>query len=688
METENVKVENNENFYLTSAPVKKLILKFAIPCVLAMLVSALYNIVDQVFVGIELGTTGNYAITVVYPFTVLALAFAMMIGEGCSSLFSISLGAKDENTSKKCVSNAILLVIFCGVLLTALGYALKDPILHLCGVTDYCYDLANKYFLIVLAGIPFYMFTQTASSIIRADGSPKYSMMATLVGAVINIILDPILIFACKMGISGAAVATIVGQIVSTIVCIFYFRKPKLIRFTKESFKPNRKTLGGICKLGLSSFITQFAIVVITIVANDVVRAISESSGYGDASGPGGVLGVVFKIFGIVMAFCNGIALGGLPIVGYNYGAKKYNRVREAFKYIMISNIVVGLVSTVLFEACPQIFAIIFGIETQQLIAFSNMSFRIYLGGILLCCLQKASCIFLQAINKPIKAMILSLSRDVLFLVPGVCLFGLLGNLEMMLWAGLVADGLSFVITVIFVLIELKKLKAADGVQETTTVNQSAISSRFAVTIGREFGSGGKYIAQELAKRLKVNCYDNELVSKLAEDFNLDIEMLNSVDERRKSSFWYGFASNYVFSEDKLLPISAEDSLFLKQCKTIEEICEKENCIIVGRCADYILKDKLNVIKIFVYSSNMQFKVDRKVKFENCTEAEAVEKIKNIDKERSEYYKHFTSSDWGNKSNYDLCLDTSCLGVETSIDIIENYVKKYLKDKGIKLNGK
>lgn len=670
----------NENFYLTQTPIKSLLLKFAIPCVLGMLVSALYNIVDQIFIGAKLGTAGIYATTVVYPITVIALAIAMMIGEGCSSLFSISLGSNDEKTSKKCVGNALISVTISGIVLTVLGFALKDQILHLCGVTEECYEYANLYYMIIISGFVFYMFAQTASSIIRADGSPKYSMIATLVGAVINIIFDPILIFACNMGIVGAAVATILGQIVSAIVCLIYFRKTKLIKFNKESFKLSGKTIGSVCKLGLSSFITQFAIAVITIVANDVIRAIAGRSGY-DASGPGGVLGVVFKVFGIVMAFCNGIALGGLPIIGYNYGAKKNNRVFEAYKYIIIANIIIGLIATILFEACPQIFATMFGIEAS-LVEYSNMSFRIYLGGILLCCIQKASCIFLQSINKPYKAMILSLMRDIVFLVPGVCLFGFLGDVEIMLWAGILADTLSFLITMAVVLVECRKLKTCEK-EQTLVVAPHKTSGNLVITIGREFGSGGKYIGQELAKRLKIKCYDNELVSKVAQNFNIDLETLQSVDEKQKSSFWYGFATNYVFNSEQsqISPISPEDGLFLKQSKIIEDLYNSESCVLIGRCADFILKDKPNVIKIFVYSSDLKFKIDRKVQFENCSEEEAKTKIVKTDKERADYYKHFTSQTWGDKSNYDICIDTSKLGVEKSVDLLENYVKSFKIEK-------
>lgn len=685
-----IEEKSSENFYLTQTPVKKLLLKFAIPCVLAMLVSALYNIVDQIFLGNSFaGQDGIMATTVVFPFTVVALALAQLVGDGCAALYSISLGAKDDKTTKKCIGNALIVSAIFGLLLMIIGYSAQSPILKLLGVSGYSERtqlFTKDYMTIILAGIPFYVFASSMASIIRADGSPRYSMISTVIGAIINIILDPIFIFACKLGVQGAAIATIIGQVVSAVMCAIYFRKMKLVKLEKDAFKPDFKTIGKTLKLGISSFITQIAIAIITIVANNVVGTIGGEN----ATDAGAALGIVFKVFAIVIAFALGISVGAQPIIGYNYGAKKYNRVREAFKLVIICNVVLGVIATILFEAAPSLIVAIFGKGSQFYKEYAILSFRIYLGGIMFCCLQKASCILLQSINKPYKALILSLMRDVIFLVPGVCLLGLLGNLHLMLWAGIIADVGAFIPTTIFVLIEMKKLKKQSNIAIVQPkVAQNTSNGNYIITIGREYGSGGKYIGQELAKRLNIKCYDSELIAETAENFNIDIKLLKSVDEKQKSSFWYGFASNYIFGEDeKLLPISPEDSLFLKQCQTIESLYEKESCIIIGRCADFILKDKSDIIKVFVYSSDKQFKVERKVKLESLTEKEAVEKIKSVDKQRADYYNHFTSLNWGDKENYDICLDTSRLGVEQTIDIIENYVKKYIKEKGVKNNGK
>lgn len=397
--------------------------------------------------------------------------------------------------------------------------------------------------------------------------------------------------------------------------------------------------------------------------------------------------GIVFKIFAIVLAFSLGVAVGGQPIIGFNYGAKKYKRVLEAYKLIMIANVIIGVISMLLFEFAPNFIVSLFGGHANNLEFYQEyacLSFRIYLGGILLCCIQKASCIYLQSIDKPYKAMILSLMRDVILLVPGVCIFGLCGNLYTMLWAGPVSDIGGFIVTIIFVTIECRKIgklakeNVAEDTNQDTQVRKQ--KSNFVISIGREFGSGGKYIGQKLAQRLNVKCYDNELLTKVSENYNIDIAMLEKVDEKQKSSFWYSFATNYVFSNNEVSPISADDNLFLKQAKVIEDLYNTgENSIIIGRCSDYILKNNPNVIKVFIYSSDMDFKIDRKVKFENLNKAAAIKKIKQIDKQRAEYYKHFTNQTWGDRNNYDLCIDTSKLGVDQTIDILENYISKRIK---------
>lgn len=449
--------KQNANVYLATESIGKLLVKFSIPCVLSMLVSALYNIVDQIFIGQSVGYLGNAATNIVYPFTVIALALALFIGDGSAALLSLSLGSKDEKTSHKCIGNGILMTVVIGIFLTLVGFLFTDSILKLFGVTQTSYEYAWDYMRIILLGIPFYVFTSGMNAAIRADGAPSYSMFATVLGAVINLILDPVAIFILHMGVKGAAIATIIGQIASCIMTILYFKNPKSFRFHKESFYIDRKIMKKVCQLGISSFITQIAIVIIISVANNMIVIYGAFSKYG-ADIPLSVIGIVMKVFGIVIAFSVGIAVGGQPIIGYNYGAGNYERVFSTYRLIIFANIVVGAVAIILFELCPQAIVHLFGNESDLYNEYANMCFRIFLSGILLCCIQKATSIFLQSIGKPVKATVLSLSRDVVFLVPGVLILSHYFGVTGMLWSAPIADGISFFLTVLFILLEYKTI--------------------------------------------------------------------------------------------------------------------------------------------------------------------------------------------------------------------------------------
>ena len=669
--------KQNSEFYLIKTPIKKLLLKFSIPCILAMLVGALYNIVDQIFLGnSSAGQAGIMATTIVFPFTVIALAVAQLIGDGTAAFYSILLGQKDVSRSKKSVANSLVLSFVSGLVLMGLGFALFRPILGILGANSYdptTLKFTEQYLTIILIGLPFYVFSNAMASVIRADGAPKFSMISTIAGAVINIILDPIFIFAFKMEVRGAAIATIVGQVISAVICLVYFRKMKMIKLEKSDFKPSAKIVGGFCKLGISSLITQLSIAVITIVANNVVGAVGGSH----ATDAGAALGIVFKVFAIILAFSNGVAVGGQPIIGYNYGAKRNDRVLETIKQILIVDLVIGLIATILFEFAPSFIVSLFGNGSAFYKDYAVLSFRIYLGGMLFCCLQKASCIILQSINKPYKAMFLSLTRDVIILVPGVCLLGLLGDLHLMLWAGIIADVGAFIPTIIFVLYESKKISKQNSAitQEKVPVVEN---KNFVVTIGREFGSGGKYIAQQLAKRLGVKCFDNQILTELANQTNLDIKKLQEIDESEKKSFWFGFANNYVL-QNKNGVSSAEDDLFLTQTKIIEDIYKRESCVIVGRCSDAIFRENKNAVKVFIYASDIEFKIARKMKLENTTREQTIKNIEVIDNNRANYYHRYTNGVWGARENYDLMVDTSSLGVEKAIEIIENCVRQKIK---------
>ena len=343
--------------------ISKLLLTFSVSCVISLLVGALYNIVDQIFIGQSVGYLGNAATNVVYPFTVIALAVSLLIGDGTTALFSLSLGKKDNKTANKCVGNSIIISFLLGIIITLIGVIFKEGTLSLFGVTKNTYGYAKDYLNIILIGMPFYVVVNTLNRVIRADNSPKYAMFATLIGALLNIILDPIFIFVYNTGVKGAALATIISQIISCFFTLIYFKKTKIISLSKESMKFDLGITKKVASLGVSSFITQISIVIIAALANNLMVKYGIDSKFG-ADIPLSAFGIVMKVFGIVVSIFVGVSVGGQPIIGYNYGAGNIKRVKETHKLIILINIIVGLIATIIFEFFPQSIIKIFGSES------------------------------------------------------------------------------------------------------------------------------------------------------------------------------------------------------------------------------------------------------------------------------------------------------------------------------------
>ena len=450
-------MEKKQNNPLGDEQIGKLLLRFSIPCIMSLLVSSLYNIVDQIFIGQGVGYLGNAATNVVYPVTVIALGFSLLIGDGCAAKFSITLGEGDVKSGKHAIGNSIVLITVIGVIISLIGFLFTDQILYFFGATKNCIDYAREYLQIILIGIPFYMFTSGMNAVIRADGSPRYSMISMVIGAVINLILDPVMIFCFNWGVTGAAIATIIGQIVSCLLTIAYFIHPKSFRLDASSFRFNLRLLSQVCLLGISSFITQISIVIVCAVTNHIMIKYGVKSEFG-ADIPLSVIGIVMKVFSIVVSIVVGIAVGGQPIAGYNYGARKYERVLKTYRLVLIASAFVGAISMLLFELIPEVIINIFGSESETYTRFAVLCFRIYLGGILLGSIQKASCIFLQSIGKPAKATLLSLSRDIFFLIPAVIILPIRYGIVGALWSAPIADVLSIILTFVLVSTECRAI--------------------------------------------------------------------------------------------------------------------------------------------------------------------------------------------------------------------------------------
>lgn len=438
-------------------PVGKLIAKFAVPCVISLLVNSLYNIVDQIFIGRGVGYLGNGATNVVFPITVIALAFALLIGDGGAAFLSLKLGEGDKKSAQKGVGNAITMVTIAGVVMLVVTLLFLRQIVGIFGVTEKLLPYALDYGYIIAIGLPFSMISTALNSMIRADGSPQFAMVSMLMGAVINTILDPIFIFPLQMGVKGAAIATIIGQIASFVVSAIYVTRFKSVQVNKESLKLYGRICGRVLGFGISSFITQISIVVVMAVTNNMLTKYGAMSKYGPEI-PLTAMGIVMKVNQILISILVGIAAGSQPIIGYNYGSGNYGRVKKTLGIAVVSAEIITVFAFLIFQFSPMAVISLFGSEEGLYNEFAEKCFRIFLMFCILNGFQTVAGIYLQAVGKPIKSAIVSLSRQIVFLVPMSIILPIFFGVEGVLWAGPVADGVAFILALGLIGFELKQL--------------------------------------------------------------------------------------------------------------------------------------------------------------------------------------------------------------------------------------
>ena len=399
---------------LGTEKISKLMLKFSIPCIISLLVNSLYNIVDQIFIGWGVGYLGNGATNVVFPITMISLAFSLMLGDGAGAFLSIKLGEKKKEEASTGVGNAITLSVIVSTLLCIVSLIFMPKLLSLFGATEELLPYAKSYGYIIAIGVPFMMIGTTLNSIIRSDGQPAYAMKTMVIGAILNTILDPIFIFVFKWGVTGAALATIISQILTFILNILYLKKIKSIKITKKSFKLTKEASKKVSTLGISSFITQMSFVLVITVENNMLKKYGIDSKFGPNI-PITVLGIVMKISQILNSIIVGLAVGAQPILGYNYGAEKYDRVKQTLKTTLKVSLIISTIAFILFQTIPDKLIGLFGGGDELYIEFACLSFRIYLMLVIFNGVQVPSGIFFQAIGKSVKSAILSLSRQILF---------------------------------------------------------------------------------------------------------------------------------------------------------------------------------------------------------------------------------------------------------------------------------
>lgn len=436
----------------------KLIAKFAIPAIISMLVSSLYNIVDQIFIGQGVGLLGNAATNIAFPVSIICTATALLLGIGSASNFNLCSGAGDHEKASRIAGTGLSMLVICGVIIAAVVLVFLDPLLHLFGVTTKILPYAQDYTGITAFGIPFLILTTGGNHLIRADRSPTYSMTCMLTGAIINTVLDPLFIFGFHWGIKGAAWATVIGQIVSGIMVIVYFGRFRKMELKKEMFRPRGHLLKMILSLGMASCINQIAMAIVQIVMNNILRYYGGLSVYGSDI-PIACVGVISKVNQVFMAICIGISQGCQPIWGFNYGAKKYDRVRLAYRYSMIACTAIATVFFLCFQLFPHQIVSIFGTGSDLYFQFAERYLKIFMFMTFANGIQPMSSGFFTSIGKAKLGIVMSLTRQVLFLMPLIVVFSLIMGIDGVMYAGPIADAAAFALAILFARRELGAMK-------------------------------------------------------------------------------------------------------------------------------------------------------------------------------------------------------------------------------------
>ena len=647
--------------------ISKLMLKFSIPCVLSLLVSALYNIVDQIFIGnSELSALGNAATGVVFPIFIIAQAFAWCYGDGCAAYLNICQGKNDTKIATKAIGTGIVVTFVSALVLMAIFFPLKVQLLTLFGASKNSIGYAIEYFNIILGFFPIYMLSNMMNAVVRADGSPTWSMISMLAGAITNIILDPVFIFGTKRGMLGAALATVIGQVVSFVITLVYFFRTKTFKLNIKSFIPSFKAFKGALQLGASSFITQMTIVIISLACNILLAKYGAMSHYG-VDIPIAIIGIESKVFTVVINLVVGIVLGCQPIISYNMGAKNYDRVKKLYKNILILTAAIGLISTLLFELVPRAFVGMFGAPTNipnpdDYWTFGEKTFRIFLSLVTFTCIIKMTSIFFQAVGKPIRAIVSSMIRDIVCFIPLIIIYpATLGGVEAILYAAPSADFLAMIVAVVLTVPFFKSLKNSPEEEKNEAVLKPS-KKGVIVTIAREHGSLGKQIGKLVAERLKIPFYYKEMTALAAQESGLDKEFISDINANSPAMLHSLYLSTDVIQQ----AVVAQD-------KVIRKIADNGSCVIVGRAADYVLRDYKNLVRIFIYAPE-EYKIKSVTEIYGDSFEEAKKNVRRADEARASYYKNISELTWGDRRNYELMIDSS-IGVDASVNTICSYLK-------------
>ena len=650
----------------------KLLLAFSVPCIISMIINSIYNIVDQIFIGKGVGIIGNAATNVIFPIVIICNALAGLVGNGAAANLSLRLGEGKKDEAKKSIGSSITLLFIISILVVILFELLLPNLVYVFGCTKNVYSSAMTYGRIIVFGSFFMIVYSGLSQIIRADGSPKYSMVCLLVGAILNIILDPIFIFTFNMGVAGGAIATIIGQIVSFVIALFYISKIKSVKISKEDFKIGKCTLKTL-SLGLSSFITQMTVFALFVVMNNIMNKYALTSKFGKDI-PLSVYGVISKINSLYVSLILGLAIGAQPIIGFNYGAGNYKRVKETLRKVMVTGFIIGIIFNLCIYIFPEKIVSIFinksSDDYKLFMEFAIAFCKIFL---LVCALnsfEMCSSIIIQSLGNVKKATMVSFARQIILFIPLALILCQFYGLYGALYAGPIADTICFIFVIFVFTSEYKKITKLEN---KTTKNEiiynnenlkPVLNKRVVVAISREYGSGGRYVGEIISKKLGIKFYDKAFISEVNKETGLSEEFIKENEQK------YRVLGSFEYNND--------DKLFIAEEKVIKNI-SKESCVIVGRCASYVLKDNKDTVKIFLYSSE-EDKIKRAIKYYNIPKNKAKKEIEKINKMRDKHYSYYTGSSLYNPSNYDLMINVDSLGVEGTAD----YIIEYIMQKKIK----
>ena len=649
-------MEGTQKNKMAEAPMKKLLLKMGLPMIISMVLQALYNVIDSIFVANmgEQGAIANQALTLAFPIQILIIAIGVGTGIGLNALLSKSLGEKNQEKVNKVAGNGVFLSICIFIVFLLFGlFGSKWFISLFAGGNQEVIVMGTTYLKICtclsLGSIGYTVYER----FLQATGKTMLSTISQISGAVTNIILDYIFIFPLGKGVAGAAWATVIGQCISLFIAMFFhYTKNKEINGSLKYIKPEIGIIKGIYKIGISAAIMQALLSVMMAGMNAILGGAKA-----DPTILVGSFGIYYKIQQIALFSAFGLSNTIISILSFNYGMKDKDRINDCIKYGIIDTTMVTFILTIIFEIFAKPLSSLFALSggtSKEIIEVCTISLRIASIGYAFMGFSVAVQGILQSLGYAMRPLIISLLRLVIFVFPIAYLFTLSDNVTNIVWWTFpIAEILTSIISV-FILRKTYKERISRLEEKT---DKHIINNKLIISISREHGTGGKEIARKVAQKLELKFFDKEEIKKFAIE-NLLIESTYNDDELYK---FY-------------LSLDAEKDSIIKQAETIKMIASKNNCVIVGRCADYILKDNPNLIKVFLYAPS-KYRINKIKEMYQDTHKEAEKHVVQSDKSRASYYEIIANKKWGEKENYDICLDCS-IGNDKVVNIICDYINE------------